>query len=105
MVTPAGTYCAQTVGSQQIDLPLIPITEDLAIAVLITVDHGVRFVERAGTELAAVLAPHRLDVVVSVATMGIPLAIEVTRALEFRRLPDPAEDSEVALCVTPSPSQ
>jgi adenine/guanine phosphoribosyltransferase-like PRPP-binding protein len=82
VVTPAGTYSA-TVGSQQIDLPLIPITEDLAIALLITVDHGVRFVERAGTELAAVLAPYRLDVVVSVATMGIPLAIEVTRALEL----------------------
>ena len=69
------------VGSQQIDLPLIPITEELAIALLITVDHGVRFVERAGAELAEQLEPYELDLVVSVATMGIPLAIEVTRAL------------------------
>jgi adenine phosphoribosyltransferase len=80
VVTAAGTYRA-TVGSQQIDLPLIPITDELAIALLITVDHGVRFVERAGAELAERLAPHEVDLVVSVATMGIPLAIEVTRAL------------------------
>ena len=33
MVIAAGTYRA-TVGSQEIDLPLIPITEDLAIALL-----------------------------------------------------------------------
>jgi adenine phosphoribosyltransferase len=80
MVIAAGTYRA-TVGSQEIDLPLIPITEDLAIALLITVDHGVRFVERAATELAQLLEPYDIDLVVSVATMGIPLAIEVTRAL------------------------
>ena len=80
MVIAAGTYRA-TVGSQEIDLPLIPITEDLAIALLITVDHGVRFVERAATELAQLLEPYEIEIVVSVATMGIPLAIEVTRAL------------------------
>jgi len=40
MVIAAGTYRAK-VGSQEIDLPLIPITGDLAIALLITVDHGV----------------------------------------------------------------
>jgi adenine phosphoribosyltransferase len=80
MVIAAGTYHA-TVGSQEIDLPLIPITDELAIALLITVDHGVRFVERAATELAEQLEPYEPDLVVSVATMGIPLAIEVTRAL------------------------
>jgi len=80
MVIAAGTYRAK-VGSQEIDLPLIPITGDLAIALLITVDHGVRFVEQAATELALLLEPYEIDLVVSVATMGIPLAIEVTRAL------------------------
>jgi len=80
MVIAAGTYHA-TVGTQEIDLPLIPITDDLAIALLITVDHGVRFVEQAATELAEQLEKFDLDLVVSVATMGIPLAIEVTRAL------------------------
>jgi len=64
-----------------VDLPLVPIADDLAIALLITVDHGVRFAEQAGSELAELLAPFNADVVASVATMGIPLAIEVTRAL------------------------
>jgi adenine phosphoribosyltransferase len=64
-----------------VDLPLVPIADDLAIALLITVDHGVRFAEQAGSELAELLAPFHADVVASVATMGIPLAIEVTRAL------------------------
>ena len=67
--------------AQDVDLPLVPIADDLAIALLITVDHGVRFAEQAGTELAELLAPYGAEVVVSVATMGIPLAIEVTRAL------------------------
>jgi adenine/guanine phosphoribosyltransferase-like PRPP-binding protein len=71
------------IGAQEVDLPLVPIADDLAIALLITVDHGVRFAEQAGTELAELLAPFEAEVVVSVATMGIPLAIEVTRALNL----------------------
>jgi adenine phosphoribosyltransferase len=69
------------VGSQSIDLPLVELAEDLTIALLISVDHGVAFSEQAGQELAALLASYEVEVVVSVATMGIPLAIEVTRAL------------------------
>ncbi|HVC68773.1 MAG TPA: phosphoribosyltransferase family protein [Acidimicrobiales bacterium] len=80
MVDSLGRYRTR-LGAQDVDLPLMPISDDLAIALLITVDHGVRFAERAGTELAALLAPFDAEVVVSVATMGIPLAIEVTRAL------------------------
>jgi adenine/guanine phosphoribosyltransferase-like PRPP-binding protein len=69
------------VGSQELDLPLVPIADDLTIALLITVDLGIGFASSAGSELAALLAPASPDIVVSVATMGIPLAIEVTRAL------------------------
>ncbi len=69
------------IGSQQIDLPVVPLADDLAIALFITVDHGVRFMARAGEDLARILAGTGVEVVVSVATMGIPLAIEVTRAL------------------------
>jgi adenine phosphoribosyltransferase len=69
------------VGSQAVEVPLVPITEDLTIALLISVDHGVDFAARAGRELAERLAPFEPEIVVSVATMGIPLAIEVTRAL------------------------
>jgi len=74
------TYRA-AVGSQTLDLPLVPLADDLTIALLICVDHGVAFADTAGRELAALLAPFEPDIVVSVATMGIPLAIEVTRSL------------------------
>jgi adenine phosphoribosyltransferase len=70
-----------TVGSQTVDLPLVPLSDDLTVALLICVDLGVEFAATAGRELAAELAPSSPDLVVSVATMGIPLAIEVSRAL------------------------
>ena len=74
------TYRA-TVGSQTLELPLVPLSDDLSIALLICVDHGVAFADTAGRELAAMLVDFEPEVVVSVATMGIPLAIEVTRHL------------------------
>lgn len=70
-----------TVGSQQVDLPLVQVAPHVSIALLICVDHGVRFAEVAGRELADQLASFDVEIVASVATMGIPLAIEVTRAL------------------------
>ena len=70
-----------TVGSQRVDLPLVEVAPDISIALLICVDQGVHFAETAGRELAALLAPLDVDIVASVATMGIPLAIELTRAL------------------------
>jgi adenine/guanine phosphoribosyltransferase-like PRPP-binding protein len=70
-----------TVGSQVLDLPIVEVAPAVSIALLISVDHGVRFAETAGRELAEQLAPLGVDIVASVATMGIPLAIEVTRAL------------------------
>ncbi len=78
---PAPSTYRATVGSQQVDLPLVAVGDDLLIALLITVDLGLSFADQAGRELAAELAPLSPEVVVSVATMGIPLAIEVSRAL------------------------
>lgn len=69
------------IGSQRVDLPIVSLNEQLALALLITVDMGVAFMARAGEELAAVLAPNDVDIVATVATMGIPLAVEVTRHL------------------------
>jgi adenine/guanine phosphoribosyltransferase-like PRPP-binding protein len=74
-------YYRTSVGSQTLDLPLVPLSDELTIALLICVDHGVAFAETAGRELAALLVEFEPEIVVSVATMGIPLAIEVTRAL------------------------
>ena len=74
------TYRAM-VGSQAVELPLVSLSDDLTIALLISVDLGVAFSEVAGRELADLIRPEEPEIVVSVATMGIPLAIEVSRAL------------------------
>lgn len=76
------TY-STTVGSQLVELPLVDLSEKLTIALLICVDMGVSFAETAGRELAALMQPAQPEIVVSVATMGIPLAIEASRALGF----------------------
>ena len=74
------TY-STTVGSQAVELPLVPLNDDLTIALLICVDMGVAFAETAGRELAEMMRPAQPEIVVSVATMGIPIAIEASRAL------------------------
>jgi len=74
------TYRAH-IGSQAADVPIVRLDDDLAIALFVCVDHGVGFTERAGKELAQLLEPAGPEMVVSVATMGIPLAIEVSRSL------------------------
>jgi len=78
--TPDRTYTT-TVGSQTVELPLVALNDELTIALLICVDMGVRFAETAGRELAELMAPFEPEVIVSVATMGIPLAIEASRAM------------------------
>jgi adenine/guanine phosphoribosyltransferase-like PRPP-binding protein len=70
-----------TVGSQEVELPLVPLNDQLTIALLICVDMGVSFAEIAGRELAELMRSAEPQIVVSVATMGIPLAIEASRAL------------------------
>ena len=74
------TY-ATTVGSQAVELPLVDLSDELTIALLISVDLGVAFAEVAGRELADRMRPADPEIVVSVATMGIPVAIEASRAL------------------------
>jgi adenine/guanine phosphoribosyltransferase-like PRPP-binding protein len=74
------TY-STNVGSQPLDLPLVALSDELTIALLICVDLGVSFAEVAGRELADLMRPAEPEIIVSVATMGIPLAIEASRAL------------------------
>jgi adenine phosphoribosyltransferase len=42
---------------------------------------GVKFMSQAGRELADIIRPFNVDIIATVATMGIPLAVEVTRHL------------------------
>ena len=69
------------IGSQRVELPIIALSDQLSLALLITVDMGVAFMDCAGEELAEILAPYQVDIVATVATMGIPLCVEVTRHL------------------------
>jgi adenine/guanine phosphoribosyltransferase-like PRPP-binding protein len=69
------------IGTQRVDLPLVSLNENLALALLITVDMGVEFMSQAGSELADILRPYQVDIVATVATMGIPVAVDVTRHL------------------------
>ncbi len=69
------------IGAQHVELPLVSLNEDLALALLITVDMGVAFMSTAGAELADILRPYKVDIVATVATMGIPVVVEVTRHL------------------------
>jgi adenine/guanine phosphoribosyltransferase-like PRPP-binding protein len=69
------------IGTQRVDLPLVSLNENLALALLITVDMGVEFMSQAGRELAEILRPYNVDIVATVATMGIPVVVEVTRHL------------------------
>jgi adenine/guanine phosphoribosyltransferase-like PRPP-binding protein len=69
------------IGTQRVDLPLVSLNENLALALLITVDMGVEFMSQAGSELAEILRPYHVDIVATVATMGIPVVVEVTRHL------------------------
>lgn len=62
-------------------LPIVRITPDFAISLMMVIDMGVGFGAHIGAALAARLAPLRPDIVVGPATLGIPVAIEVSRAL------------------------
>ena len=76
----ARTYSVE-IGTQRVELPVVSLNEQLALALLITVDMGVEFMSLAGAELAEVLKSYDVEIVATVATMGIPLVVEVTRHL------------------------
>ena len=78
-LTPA-TYTVDIAG-QPTALPIVAINEKLAISLLMVIDMGVGFGERIGQALAARLAERKPDIVVGAATLGIPVAIEVSRHL------------------------
>jgi adenine phosphoribosyltransferase len=74
------TYTVNIAG-EPVVLPVVPINRELAISLLMVIDMGVLFGERIGKALAAKLGPLKPDIVVGAATLGIPVVIEVSRAL------------------------
>lgn len=86
---PASRLTGQTwtvdVAGLPLDLPIVAVKDDLAIALMMMIDQGVRFGTHVGEQLAERLRPAAPEVVVGTATLGIPVAIEVTRALGLDR--------------------
>ncbi len=76
------TYIVDIAG-EPVTLPIVPINQRLAISLLMVIDMGVHFGERIGKALAAGLGPLKPDIVVGAATLGIPVVIEVSRALRL----------------------
>jgi adenine/guanine phosphoribosyltransferase-like PRPP-binding protein len=62
-------------------LPIVPLNESVAIALLMVIDQGVAFGARVGAALAEAARPLSPEIVVGAATLGIPVAIEVSRSL------------------------
>jgi adenine phosphoribosyltransferase len=69
------------VAGWPLDLPIVAIKPDFAISLMMVIDLGVRFGAHCGKKLAERLAFCKPDIVIGAATLGIPVAIEVTRAL------------------------
>ena len=74
------TYIVDIAG-EPVTLPIVPINQKLAISLLMVIDMGVMFGERIGKALADHLRPLKPDIIVGAATLGIPVVIEVSRAL------------------------
>ncbi|MCS0502202.1 phosphoribosyltransferase family protein [Ancylobacter mangrovi] len=81
----SGQSWTADVGGMRVDLPIVPIRHDFAISLMMVIDLGVKFGEFVGRRLASKLAPFHPEVVVGAATLGIPIAIEVSRALGLDR--------------------
>ncbi len=69
------------IAGETVPLPIVAINPEFAISLLMVIDCGVRFGARVGEALARRVAPLEPEIVVGTATLGIPVAIEVTRAL------------------------
>ena len=74
------TYTVDIAG-EPVALPIVPINQKLAISLLMVIDMGVKFGERVGKAMADHLRPLNPDIIVGAATLGIPVVIEVSRAL------------------------
>jgi len=69
-------------GSQPIKLPIVPVVpKRVAIALLMTVDMPLSVMDQAGAKLAELLRPYRPQVIVTAATLGIPVAWATAKAL------------------------
>lgn len=85
LTTDGSQHWSVDVAGYTLDLPIVPIKPDFAISLMMLIDLGVTFGEHIGRKLADKLAPLKPDIIVGAATLGIPVAIEVSRALGLDR--------------------
>jgi adenine phosphoribosyltransferase len=74
------TYLAH-LGSQTVELPIVQLGETTQAALLMTIDLRVSVIQQAGLELAELIRPSQPEVIVTAATLGIPVAMTVAPAL------------------------
>ncbi|KAA6487873.1 adenine phosphoribosyltransferase [Agrobacterium rhizogenes] len=74
------TYQIEIAG-ENFSLPIVRLNDRRAIALLMVIDMGIRFGDIVGNALANHFAQMRPDIVVGSATLGVPVAIEVSRRL------------------------
>ncbi|MDX2376561.1 hypothetical protein M4I32_07085 [Microbacterium sp. LRZ72] len=80
----ADVFAAQ-IGSQRVDLPVVELAPGFRAALLMTIDLRISVLERASTELAALLESRSVETVVTAATLGIPIATPLAKALGLDR--------------------
>ena len=73
------------VAGVEVALPIVAVRPDFGISLMMIIDMGVAFGAHVRAALAAQLQPLRAEQGVGAATLGIPVAIEVTRALGLDR--------------------
>jgi adenine/guanine phosphoribosyltransferase-like PRPP-binding protein len=73
------------VAGQPFRLPIVQLDENTAIAHLVVINMGIRFGELVGKAMSKRFAALKPDIVVGSATLGIPVAIEVSRHLGLDR--------------------
>jgi adenine/guanine phosphoribosyltransferase-like PRPP-binding protein len=73
------------VAGETFRLPVVQLDATTAIAHLVVIDMGIRFGEIVGKALSQRFARSKPEIVVGSATLGIPVAIEVSRSLGLDR--------------------
>jgi adenine phosphoribosyltransferase len=73
------------VAGETFSLPIVQLDENTAIAHLVVINMGVRFGELVGKAISQRFAALKPEIVVGSATLGIPVAIEVSRSLGLDR--------------------
>jgi adenine phosphoribosyltransferase len=77
--------CLAQIGTQSVDLPIVELAPGVRAALLMTIDLRVSVLQKASEELAELLVPRNVDVVVTAATLGIPVAAPLSARLGLDR--------------------